>query len=541
MTATTPADAAGNGGNRAFWENEERLLDQRVHEAIWPGGPKAVERLAQQGKRPVRELIADLVDPGTPFFELSRLAGFGLDYPGAADVPCGGLVTGLGKIHGNWTMIFANDSRVKAGTYFPITLKKHMRAQAIAERCGLNCVYIADSGGAYLPLQADVFPDDQHFGSMFYNMARMSAQGLKQITLSTGGNTAGGAYIVFMACQSVMIDRQAYSFLGGPPLVKMATGEVISAEDLGGARVHTQISGGADHFCTSQAEAIAIVRELLCLEPPQKLHLHRYAERPPLTPVEELYELMPAHVHQGLDTRAFLRAIADDSMFTETKRDYAAGGRGDNIVTGKLRLKGLPVGVIASNGVGIIFVEAARKATEWIVRCCQEKVPLLFVQSSPGYMVGSESEHMGIGKYGADMVRAVSCAQVPRIQLVVGPDNGAANYGMCGRAYRPHFLFSTMRARTSVMSGRSAAGVLLSIEERKRAAEGRPMTAEEKQAFQAEMVAKYDGEAHPFYCGARLLTDRVLKFAEIRDWLAMAFEVSLLKPIGAPSFGNFRF
>lgn len=541
MSAMTPEAAAESNSNRAFWESEERLLDERVHAALWPGGQKAVERLAQQGKRPARELIADLVDPGTMFFELSRLAGFGVGYPGAEDVPCGGLVTGLGKIHGNWTMILANDSRVKAGTYFPITLKKHMRAQAIAERCGLNCVYIADSGGAYLPMQADVFPDDQHFGSMFYNMARMSAMGLKQITLSTGGNTAGGAYIVFMACQSVMIDRQAYSFLGGPPLVKMATGEVISAEDLGGARVHTQVSGGADHFCVSQAEGIAIVRELLCLEPPQKLHSHRYAERPPLVPVSDLYGGMPATVHQGIDVRGFLRAVADDGMFTETKRDYAMGGRGDNIVTGKLRLKGLPVGVVASNGVGIIFVEAARKATEWIVRCSQEKVPLLFVQSSPGYMVGSESEHMGIGKYGADMVRAVSCAQVPRIQLVIGPDNGAANYGMCGRAYRPHFLFSTMRARTSVMSGRSAAGVLLSIEERKREAQGRPMSDAEKQDFRDAMIAKYDGEAHPFYCGARLLTDRVLKFAEIRDWLAMAFEVSLLKPIGEPGFGNFRF
>ena len=233
-------------------------------------------------------------------------------------------------------------------------------------------------------------------------------------------------------------------------------------------------------------------------------------------------------------------AIADDSYFIEYKKTYSPG-RGDNIVAGKIRLKGIPVGVIASNALGIIFAEAARKATEWIIRCSQEKVPLLFVQSSPGYMVGSESEHMGIGKYGADMVRSVSCAQVPRIQLVVGPDNGAANYGMCGRAYRPHFLFHTMRSRTSVMSGRSAAGVLLSIEERKRASAGNPMSEGEKQAFSQQMVDKYDGEAHPFYCGARLLSDRVLKFREIRDWLAMAFEVSLLQPIGEPAFGNLRF
>jgi len=526
--------------NRSFWQNEEKKLDDRVYQAMWPGGDRAVERLSKQGKRPVRELVAGLIDDDTEFFELSRIAGFGMDYPGVMDVPCAGLITGLGKIHGSWTMIFANDSRVKAGTYFPITLKKHMRAQAIAEQCGLNCVYIADSGGAFLPMQAEVFPDDQHFGSMFYNMARMSARGLKQITLSTGGNTAGGAYIVFMACESIMIDQLAYSFLGGPPLVKMATGEVISAEELGGARVHTRVSGGADHFCSTQGEAIAKVREILSLEPPRKLHLHRYAEVAPRVPEESIYEILPASVHQGIDVRAFLEAIADDSVFSEYKKNYAPG-RGDNIVTGKMRLKGLPVGVLAANGVGIIFVEAARKATEWIVRCCHEKIPLLFIQSSPGYMVGSESEHMGIGKYGADMVRAVSCAQVPRIQIVIGPDNGAANYGMCGRAYRPHFVFTTMRARTSVMSGRSAAGVLLSIEERKHAAKNKPMTDAEKEAFSQELITKYDVEAHPFYCGARIWNDRVLKFSEIRNQLAAAFEISLLKPIGEPSFGNFRF
>ncbi len=525
--------------NRRCWEDEERKLDERVQEAVMPGGDKAVQRLAKHGKRPVRDLIAYLIDPGTTFYELSRIAGFGMHYPGVEDVPCAGLVTGIGKIHGNWTMIVANESRVKAGTYFPITLKKHMRAQFIADQCGLNCVYIADSGGAFLPMQADVFPDDQHFGSMFYNMARMSAKGLKQITLSTGGNTAGGAYIVFMACQAVMIDKMAYSFLGGPPLVKAATGEDISAEELGGAKVHTRISGGADYLCATQDEAIAKVREMLALEKPQTLHHHRYPEKPPKVPGEKLYELMPKYVQQGIEIRPILETLADDSEFAEYKKEYARG-QGDNIVTGKMRIKGLPVGVVASNKVGIIFVEAARKAAEWIVRCSQDKTPLLFIQNAPGYMVGSDSEHTGIGKYGADMVRAVSCAQVPKVQLVIGPDHGAANYGMCGRAYRPHFLFATMRARTSVMSGRSAASVLLSIEKRKREAEGKEMGPEEAEKFQQDMIAKYDGEAHPFYCGARILNDRVLKFSEIRDWLAMAFEVSLLKEIGEPGFGNFR-
>ena len=526
--------------NRLFWENEERKLEERLHAAIWPGGQKALDLLARQGKQPVRQLIQLLIDPDTRFFELSTLAGFGMNYPGGIeDVPCAGVVTGIGKIHGNWTMIIGNDSRVKAGTYFPITLKKHMRAQAIAEQCGLNCVYIADSGGAFLPMQAEVFPDDGHFGSMFYNMARMSALGLNQITLSTGGNTAGGAYIVFMACQAIMIDQMSYSFLGGPPLVKMATGEVISAEDLGGAKVHTNISGGADHFCADQQEAVARVRDILALDPPQKRHLHRYAENSPVTSAEDLYDLMPIAVNKSIDGHGVLKAIADDSAFYEYKGDYAPG-HGDNIITGKIRIKGIPVGVIASNGVGIIFAQAARKAAEWIVRCSQERIPLLFVQNAPGYMVGSDSEHQGIGKYGANMVRAVSCSQVPRIQLVIGPDNGAANYGMCGRAYKPHFLFHTMRSRTGVMSGRSAAGVLLSIEARKREKKGTPMSAAEQQDFQDQMIAKYDGEAHPFYCSARLLNDGVLKFSEIRDWLAMAFDVSLLKPIGDPSFGNFR-
>ena len=305
--------------NRTHWENEELKLDELVHQAVWPGGEKAVQRLAKQGKQPVRALIGKLIDPDTEFYEFSRIAGFGMDYPDVMDVPCGGLVTGLGKIHGNWTMIFANDSRVKAGTYFPITLKKHMRAQAMAERCGLNCVYIADSGGAYLPMQAEVFPDDQQFGSMFYNMARMSAKGLKQITMSTGGNTAGGAYMVFMACQSVMIDKMSYSFLGGPPLVKAATGEVISAEDLGGARVHTQRSGGADHLCQTQDEAIAQVREILSLEPPQKLYSHRYEEVPPRVPVEAIYEMLPANVHQGINVRAFLEALPMTAGLPNTK------------------------------------------------------------------------------------------------------------------------------------------------------------------------------------------------------------------------------
>ena len=526
--------------NNTFWKAEEKKLEERQQEAIWSGGKKAVEKLAKKGKRPVRDLIADLIDPGTQFFELSILAGFGMGYPGVDDVHCAGIVTGIGKIHGNWTMIMANDSRVKAGSYFPITLKKHMRAQAIAEKNGLNCVYIADSGGAFLPMQSDVFPDDQHFGSIFYNMARMSAKGLRQITISTGGNTAGGAYIVFMACESIMIDQQSFSFLGGPPLVKMATGEEITAENLGGAKVHTQISGGADHLCTDQTEAIDRARQLLSLTRPQKIHIHTFEAKDPKVSPETLYDVLPTSPYKGINGRKVLEAIADGSEFIEHKKNFAPG-RGSNILTGRLKIKGIPIGVVCSNAAGIIFHESAKKVTEWVIRCSYEKIPLLFIQSSPGYMIGSDSEHAGIGKYGADMVRAVSCAQVPRIQLVLGPDNGAANYGMCGRGYRPNFLFSTMRARTGVMSGRSAGGVLSSIEQAKRKAMGNPMTPEEITQLQQKMIDKYEGELHPFFCASRLLNDRVIKFCEIRDWLAMAFEVSLIKPVGEATFGNFRF
>ena len=525
--------------NKTFWKNEELKLEELQYKAVWPGGQAAVDKLTKKNKRPCRDLINDIIDPNTKFFELSMLAGFGMDYPGVKDVPCGGIVIGLGKIHNNWTMIVANDSRVKAGTYFPITLKKHMRAQAIAEKCGLNCVYIADSGGVFLPMQADVFPDDQHFGSIFYNMARMSAKGLKQITMSTGGNTAGGAYIVFMACQSIMINKQSFSFLGGPPLVKMATGEEISAENLGGAKVHTTISGGADHLCENQTHAVETVRELLALEKPQKFYSHKYQKQEPLYDKDAIYDYMPITPYQGIDTRKVLESLADQSKFYEYKKDYVPG-RGTNILTGKIIIKGIPVGIIASNQVGIIFHESAKKATEWIIRCSNEKIPLLFIQNAPGFMVGSDSEHSGIGKYGAGLVRAVSCSQVPRIQLVIGPDNGAANYGMCGRGYRPNFLFSTMRARTSVMSGKSAGGVLLSIEERKAKIAGKTMSDQDKEKFQEKMIAKYDGEAHPFFCSARLLNDKVLKFSEIREWLGMAFEVSLLKPIQESLFGNFR-
>ncbi|HOH74118.1 MAG TPA: carboxyl transferase domain-containing protein, partial [Syntrophales bacterium] len=511
--------------NRRYWLSEEEKLYARWEEAYYPGGQDQVDRLIKQGKKPVRELIRQLIDPGTEFFELSRGAGFGINYESTKDVPSAGLATGLGKVHGNWVMMICNDSRVKAGAYYPINTKKHLRAQDIADEAGIPCVYIADSAGGFLPMQAGVFPGRGQFGRFFFNMCRMSAKGLKQYTLSTGGNTAGGAYIVYLACESIMIDKMAYSFLGGPPMVKSAIGEVVSMEELGGAKVHTGISGGADHFVRSQDEGIEKLRELLSYDPKQKLCIERRETKEPRVPITRLYEILPKDTYRGINVREVIATIADDSCLSEYKRNYNPG-RGDNIVCGKIYIKGIPVGVIASNNNGVIYVDAARKATEWVVRCCTQKIPLLYIQASPGYMVGTQEEYAGIGKYGSDMVRACACAKVPKVQWVIGPDHGAANYGMCGRAYDPRFIFHTMRARTSVMSGQTAGFILTSLERANAKKAGREMDEEAARKFQEMMVDKYSREAHPFFLEARLFQDGTLPFKDCRDALATAFEVS---------------
>ncbi len=526
--------------NRKHWLAEEEKIYELWERAYNPGGQKQIDRLAKQGKKPVRRLIKQLIDPGTEFLELSRGAGFGINYEIAKDVPSAGLVSGLGKIHGNRVMIIANDSRVKAGAYYPINCKKHLRAQDIADQCGIPCVYIADSAGGFLPMQDRVFPGRGQFGHFFYNMSRMSAKGLKQYTLSTGGNTAGGAYIVYLACESIMIDKMSYSFLGGPPLVKAAIGEEVTMEELGGARVHTSISGGADHIVGSQDEGIDKLRELLSYDPKQKLHIERREPKEPRVPIDHLYEVLPKDPYRGINVREVIACIADDSKFSEYKRNYNPG-RGDTILCGKIHLKGIPVGLVASNNIGVIFTDAARKAVEWVIRCCSDKIPILYIQSSPGYMVGTAEERAGIGKYGSDMVRACACANVPKIQWVIGPDHGAANYGMCGRAYDPHFIFNTMRGRTSVMSGRAAAFILTKLERINAKKRGEEMNEEDAKKFEEMMVDKYSNEAHPFYLEARLFHDGTIPFKSARDILAEAFEVSLLKPIAESTFGNFKF
>lgn len=526
--------------NRQHWLAEEQKVYELWERAYNPGGQAQNDRLAKQGKKPPRQLIRQLIDPGTEFFELSRGAGFGIGYEGVEDVPSAGLVTGIGKIHGNWVMMLANDSRVTAGAYYPISCKKHLRAQEVAEKCGLNFVYIADSAGAYLPLQDRIFPGRNQFGHFFYNMTRMSAKGLKQYTLSTGGNTAGGAYIVYLACESIMIEGMSYSFLGGPPMVESAIGEKVSMEDLGGARVHTKISGGADHLVKSQDEGIEKLRELLAFDPKQTLYIDRRKPAEPKVPPDHLYQVLPKETSKGINVREVLACIADDSYFSEYKRNYNPG-RGDNIVCGKIFLKGIPVGVIASNNNGVIFVDAARKAIEWVLRCCTMKIPILYIQNSPGYMVGTAEEYAGIGKYGSGMVRACACAEVPRVQWVIGPDHGAANFGMCGRTFDPLFIFATMRARTSVMSGDTAGFILTSLERVNRKRRGEEMDEEAANKFRQMMIDKYNREAHPFYMESRLFNDGTLPLKDCRDALALAFEVALLQPVRESKFGNFKF
>ena len=526
--------------NVEHWSSEDAKLLAHRQESYDVGGTKQVERLARQGKLPVRQLVSQLIDPGTSFFEVGLDAGYYIGYPEQAHIPGGGLVSGVGKIHGKDCMIIANESRMTAGAYYPITLKKHLRAQAIANDCGLTCVYIADSGGVFLPMQAECFADDGMFGSMFYNMSNMSARGIKQYTLSTGGNTAGGAYIVYLACESIMIEKLAFAFLAGPPMVKAAIGEDVSMEDLGGAYVHTRFSGGCDHFVKTQEEGIKRLRELIEFDPPQKLHIDRREPREPGFPVEKLYEVLSKDIYRSINVRDVIKCIADDSYFSEYKRGYAPG-RGDTIVCGKMWLKGIPVGVVASNGVGVIFIEAARKASEWMIRCANAGMPLLFIQNAPGYMVGKQEERGGIGKYGADMVRVCSTVKTPKVQWVIGPDHGAANYGMCGRAYKPRFCFHTMRARTSVMSGRTAAFILTSLERRKAQEAGKEMDEEAVARFERKMIEKYEHEAHPFFTGARLFHDGVITFNESRDMLARAFELALHQPVEESVFGNVKF
>ncbi|HOD35529.1 MAG TPA: carboxyl transferase domain-containing protein [Syntrophales bacterium] len=536
--------------NLKHWEEQDAILFKHREEAYNIGGPEQLQRLAKQNKKPMRAMIDMLVDPGTEFYEVGLDAGYNIGkiklYGGEiyesekrSHIPGAGLVTGVGVVHGKDCMIFANENRYAAGTYFPITLKKHMRAQAIAERLRLPCIYIADSGGINLPLQLGCFADDGHFGSMFYNMCRMSAMGIKQYTLSTGGNTAGGAYIVYLASESIMIEKLAFAFLAGPPMVKSAIGETVSPEDLGGAYVHTQHSGGCDHFVRSQEEGIKKLRDIIEFEPGQNLYCERKKSAEPKFDFKEMMRNNPINTYQGINIKESLKCLADDSYIHEYKPTYGLN-RGETIVAGKMWLKGLPVGVIASSSNGVIYIEAARKATEWMIRCGNSNLPVLFMQGSPGYMVGKSEEWGGIGKYGSDMVRTCSVLNVPKIQYVIGPDHGAANYGMCGRAFRPVFCFTNMRGRTTVMSGETAGFIVESVRRKNIIDKGQQVNEEEMAKFRQMMRDRYDAEGHPFLTGSLLFHDGVIAFSEARNKLARALELCYRAPIGKTDWGDLK-
>ena len=496
------------------------------------GGPQAVERHRKRGKLTARDRIDRLVDPGSAFLELSALAAHGM-YHGEA--PAAGIVTGIGTIAGTDCMIVANDATVKGGTYYPITVKKHVRAQEIAEQNGLACVYLVDSGGAFLPLQAEVFPDRDHFGRIFYNQARMSAQRIPQIAAVLGSCTAGGAYVPAMADESVIVKDAGTIFLGGPPLVQAATGEIVSAEELGGADVHTRLSGVADHYAVDDEHALGIVRQIVA-------HLDHYPcdpwtvqpSREPARDPSELYGVVPEDPRQSYDVREVIGRLVDGSEFAEFKARY-----GTTLVCGFAHLDGHPLGILANNG--ILFSESALKGVHFIELCTQRGIPLLFLQNITGFMVGKEYENRGIAKDGAKLVTAVACAEVPKFTVVIGGSFGAGNYGMCGRAYSPRQLWMWPNARISVMGGTQAASTLLTVRMNGDAERQKPaMTAEEQEAFKAPILAKYEDEGNPYYSTARLWDDGIIDPLDTRRVLAIGLRAARYKPTKPTISGVFR-
>uniref|UniRef100_A0ACD5ZYZ3 Uncharacterized protein n=1 Tax=Avena sativa TaxID=4498 RepID=A0ACD5ZYZ3_AVESA len=509
-------------------------LRTRVSQVLGGGGAGAVKRNTGRGKLLPRERIDRLLDPGASFLELSQLAGSDV-YEEA--LPSGGIITGIGPVHGRLCMFVANDPTTKGGTYYPITVKKHLRAQEIASECKLPCIYLVDSGGANLPKQAEVFPDRDNFGRIFYNQAKMSADGIPQIAVVLGSCTAGGAYIPAMADESIIVKGNGTIFLAGPPLVKAATGEEISAEDLGGAAVHCKISGVSDHFAQDELHGLALGRNIV-----KNLHMAakvtnvpnsacHYQE--PLYDVHELRSIAPSDMKQSFDIRSVIARTVDGSEFDEFKKLY-----GTTLVTGFAKICGQPVGIIGNNG--ILFTESALKGAHFIELCAQRNIPLIFLQNITGFMVGSKSEASGIAKAGAKMVMAVSCAKVPKITIIVGGSFGAGNYGMCGRAYSPNFLFMWPTARISVMGGIQAAGVLAQIEKSNRKRQGVEWTKDEEEAFKAKVVEAYDKEGSPYYSTARLWDDGIIDPADTRRVLSLCLSASA-KPVPEDTkYGVFR-
>jgi 3-methylcrotonyl-CoA carboxylase beta subunit len=523
--------------SEAFRANAEAMqalvddLQEKVQRVKQGGGEKARERHAGRGKLLPRERVRRLLDPGSPFLELSQLAAYGM-YDD--EVPAAGLITGIGRVFGRECMIVANDATVKGGTYYPITVKKHLRAQDIARENRLPCIYLVDSGGANLPNQDEVFPDRDHFGRIFYNQATMSAAGIPQIAVVMGSCTAGGAYVPAMSDEAIIVKEQGTIFLGGPPLVKAATGEEVSAEDLGGADLHTRISGVADHFAHNDDHALALARRIVG-------HLNE-VKRPPLelrAPAEprydpaEIYGIVPQDVRQPLEMREVIARLTDGSELDEFKARY-----GPTLITGFAHIQGYPVGIVANNG--ILFSESAKKGAHFVELCARRGIPLIFLQNITGFMVGRRYEAGGIASDGAKMVTAVACARVPKFTVVVGGSFGAGNYAMCGRAYGPRFLWMWPNARISVMGGEQAASVLAQVRRDGLERAGRDWPAEDEEAFKAPIRAQYESQGHPYYSSARLWDDGIIDPRETRTVLALGLSAALNAPIEPTTFGIFR-
>ncbi|MFQ1801064.1 carboxyl transferase domain-containing protein [Aeromonas veronii] len=530
--------------NRAAMQGLVDDLHARIAEIAQGGGAANNARHQARGKLLPRERINQLLDPGSPFLELSALAGWQVyDEP----VPAAGIITGIGRVSGRLCMLVVNDATVKGGTYYPLTVKKHLRAQTIAERLSLPCLYLVDSGGAFLPMQDEVFPDRDHFGRIFYNQARMSAQNIPQLAVVMGLCTAGGAYVPAMADESIMVREQATIFLAGPPLVKAATGEEISAEALGGAEVHCAYSGVADHMARDDAHALAIARTLLTHlgsdHAPLSGLASSFAARYPTNdepgcstpcyPIEELYGLVGTSLKRPYDARELIARLVDGSDFDEFKALF-----GTTLVTGFARIYGMEVGILANNGV--LHSDSAQKGAHFIQLCNRRAIPLLFLQNITGFMVGSSAEKEGIAKHGAKLVTAVACSRVPKITLIVGGSFGAGNYGMCGRAYEPDFLFSWPNSRISVMGGEQAAGVLVQVRREKLTAEGKSLSEQEAAAIRAPVIEQYERQGHPYYASARLWDDGVIDPAQSRTVLALALAACQCARIEPEQYGIFR-
>lgn len=506
-------------------------LRRRVAAAALGGPESARTRHASRGKLLPRQRVERLLDMGAPFLEIGQLAASGLH---DGEAPGAGLIAGVGRVSGREVLIIANDATVKGGAYFPITVKKHLRAQEIALQNRLPCVYLVDSGGANLPHQAEVFPDREHFGRIFYNQARMSAAGISQIACVMGSCTAGGAYVPAMSDETIIVRGQGTIFLGGPPLVKAATGEVISAEDLGGADTHGRRSGVVDHVASDDDHALEIVRAIVAnLNGGPPTSLDRHAPDPPAYPAEDLYGIIPADVRAPYEVREVIARLVDGSRFDEFKALY-----GPTLVTGFARLWGYPVAILANNGV--LFSESALKGAHFIELACQRGVPLIFLQNISGFMVGGKYEAGGIAKDGAKLVTAVACAEVPKLTVIIGGSFGAGNYGMCGRAYSPRFLFTWPNSRISVMGGEQAASVLATIRRDGLEARGESWAAEAEDAFKSPIRERYEAEGNPYFATARLWDDGVVDPIQTRDVLGLALAATLNAPIPPTRFGVFR-